>query len=62
MCETLRAELKLSFKLSTLDLTIVGAHYDVPNDSQQVICPCQYQYTKIACYTKTAADKIVIHG
>ena len=42
MCETLRAELKLSFKFSTLDLTIVGAHYDVPNDSQQVICACQY--------------------
>ena len=39
MCETLRAELKLSFKFSTLDLTIVGAHYDVPNnDSQQEIC------------------------
>ena len=38
MCERLRAELILSFKFSTLDLTIVGAHYDVPNDSQQVIC------------------------
>ena len=42
MCETLRAELKLSFKFTTLDLTIVGAHYDVPNDSQLVICACQY--------------------
>ena len=45
MCETLRAKLKLSFKFSTLDLTIVGAHYDVPNDSQQVICACLADFT-----------------
>ena len=36
MCETLRAELKLPFKFSTLDLTVLGVHYDVPNDSQHV--------------------------
>ena len=42
MCETLRAELKLSFKFSTLDLTIVGAHYDVPNDSQPQELGCIY--------------------
>ena len=47
MCETLRAELNLSFKFSTLDLTVVGAHYDVPNDSQQLIGACHLLSAKI---------------